>query len=350
MQTLSNLATSIFDQAKSHRSHANTGIDNTLEDGQLMLCFNALFHQCQITLHSMIVPVFSGTSIDEIISRETVRKSAEKVINHAHSYKTLLSPYLYAKGDITHVPPLVGYGAFITAMVLLTTEISSQAISLQAAYPGSHSESGRLSAVEAILSLLDALRKHWKPLQYPVSGFLLIIRRHCSNSMGLQYEKLSAGLQLTLSASQTHCGTATSESGTVARHSTRGLDRRSSTQIYNRRSVPVKINGVVGEEWVSSAHDSSAQSMRPLNGVPHHLANSPYRAGASETLTRPGAGDTHSDLNNVDDGSVDSSFMAPLSDVEEAAWYSLSFAEAGIEQFAGYEPLPLFQQGWRSFS
>lgn len=27
-------------------------------------------------------------------------------------------------------------------------------------------------------------------------------------------------------------------------------------------------------------------------------------------------------------------------------WYSLSFAEAGLEQFAGLEPSTLFQQGW----
>ena len=31
-------------------------------------------------------------------------------------------------------------------------------------------------------------------------------------------------------------------------------------------------------------------------------------------------------------------------------WYSLSFAEAGVEQFAGLEPFTLFQQGWSTFS
>lgn len=30
-------------------------------------------------------------------------------------------------------------------------------------------------------------------------------------------------------------------------------------------------------------------------------------------------------------------------------WYNLSFVEAGIEQFAGLEPLALFQQGWQTF-
>jgi hypothetical protein len=321
-----------------------------LEDGQLTLCFTALFHQCQITLHSMIVPVFSGRSMDGTISPETVRKSAEKVVSHAHSYKSLLKPYLYARGDITHVPPLVGYGAFITAMVLLTTEISSRAVSLQSAYPGSHSENGRLSAVEAILGLLGALRNHWRPLQYPVSEFLLTVRRHCSNFMGLQYEKLSASLQA-FSASQPLCETAASESGAVARHSTRGLRLRSSTQAYHRLSVSVGIDGVVGGEPVSSVRDSSARSTRHLNSIPRHLANSPRRAGgASESSTRPAAEDTYSDPNNVDDGSIDSTSMPPSLDVDDSAWYSLSFAEAGIEQFAGYGPLSVFQQGWRSVS
>lgn len=30
-------------------------------------------------------------------------------------------------------------------------------------------------------------------------------------------------------------------------------------------------------------------------------------------------------------------------------WYSLSFEEAGVEQFAGLEPSTLFQQGWSTF-
>ncbi|KAL2782713.1 hypothetical protein BJX66DRAFT_168680 [Aspergillus keveii] len=332
MQRLSNLATSIFDQAKS------TGIVDTPEkDEQIMICFNALFHQCQITLHSMIVPVFSGKSTsDGIISRETIRKSAEKVVHHAHSYATLLSPYLYAKGDITHVPPLVGYGAFIAAMVLLTMEVSWQAISLQTACPRSHRENERLSTVEAILGLLDALRKFWRPLQYP-------------------YEKLSSGLQTARSTSQAHRGTAATESGASARHSMRRLGRRSSpTQIFSARPVPVEINSAAGgEEWDSSVHHSPAQTTRPLNGTRDHLANTSEGTGASEIATRPAAArDAHSnpDPSGADDGSVGSPFMAPFSDVEDAAWYSLSFAEAGIEQFAGFEPLSLFQQGWRSFS
>ncbi|KAF9888941.1 hypothetical protein FE257_008110 [Aspergillus nanangensis] len=306
MESLSDLATSIFAQAESCRGNINTQTDVQFEDEQLMFSFKALFHQCQITLHLMIVPVFAGTSIGGAISPETVRNSAEMVINHAHSFKSLLSPYLYAKADITHVPPLVAFGAFITAMVLLTTEVSCQARCSQTAPPGRHNESGRLSAVEAILGLLDALRRHWKALQHP-------------------YEKLSAALKVTLSANQSHGKSGTMEHVTDARNTTRGFNRRSSAHAHPQLSDP-------GET------------------IAGHLAHSPYRAGMSEDVPRPAAGDTSIDIDNVDDEFADNLFMAPSSELHDTGWYSLSFAEAGIEQFAGYEPLSLFQGGWRAFS
>ena len=59
--------------------------------------------------------------------------------------------------------------------------------------------------------------------------------------------------------------------------------------------------------------------------------------------------ETNSAFNNVDSRCADSSLIAQLAVTEEDAWYSLSFAEAGIEQFAGYEPLPLSQRGWMNF-
>lgn len=34
----------------------------------------------------------------------------------------------------------------------------------------------------------------------------------------------------------------------------------------------------------------------------------------------------------------------------DSEWYGLSLVEAGVEQFAGYEPSSLFQQGWKTFS
>lgn len=169
MKTLSDLATSIFHTATYSKDKKTAEIDVCSENGRLMLFFNALFHQCQITLHSLIVPLFSGTSVNESICREIVRKSAESVMDHAQSFESLLTPYLYTKVDATHLPPLVGYGAFITAMVLLATEVSCQNKMPLETVTGRYRESRKLSAVEAILNLLDTLRSYWKALQHPVS-------------------------------------------------------------------------------------------------------------------------------------------------------------------------------------
>ena len=87
LKTLSDLATSTFHTATYSKDQETTEIDVCSENGRLILFFNALFHLCQITLHSLIVPLFSGTSVDESICRETVRKSAERVVNHAQSFE-----------------------------------------------------------------------------------------------------------------------------------------------------------------------------------------------------------------------------------------------------------------------
>lgn len=169
MKTLSDLATSTFHTATYSKDQRTTGINVCPENGRLILFFNALFHLCQITLHSLIVPLFSGTSVEESICRETVRKSAERVVNHAQSFESLLAPYLYTNVDATHLPPLVGYGAFITAMVFLATEVSCRSKTSLEVVTGIYKRSGKLSSVEAILSLLDTLQRYWKPLQHPVS-------------------------------------------------------------------------------------------------------------------------------------------------------------------------------------
>jgi hypothetical protein len=36
--------------------------------------------------------------------------------------------------------------------------------------------------------------------------------------------------------------------------------------------------------------------------------------------------------------------------IQGEAWYNLYFTEPGIEQFAGFQPLPFFDQGWSIFS
>ena len=169
MKTLSDLMMSIFHTAMYNKNQKTAEIDVCSENGCLMLFLNAFFHQCQITLHSLIVSLFSGMSIDESICHEIVRKSAESVMNHAQLFESLLISYLYTEIDVTHLPSLVGYDAFITVMILLTAEMSCQnKMSLETAM-GRYRESQKLSAVKVILNLLDTLQSYWKALQHPVS-------------------------------------------------------------------------------------------------------------------------------------------------------------------------------------
>lgn len=41
--------------------------------------------------------------------------------------------------------------------------------------------------------------------------------------------------------------------------------------------------------------------------------------------------------------------VSEISLPQDYDWYSLSFAAAEAEQFAGFEPYSLFQQGWQTF-
>jgi hypothetical protein len=170
---LTHLATSLFEDAVSLR---NSGYQNDLtsEVEDLLLVHDALYHQCQITTHSMAVPLFSGISTDPKIDIDTQRQSAETVTKHADLFHHLLEPYIYGRRHVSHLPPLVGYGAFVAGIVLLATEISCQ----NKKDNGPPTEAGkkgcRLAAVKSILHLLDNLRVYWRALQRPVSHVSLM--------------------------------------------------------------------------------------------------------------------------------------------------------------------------------
>lgn len=168
MEKLSHLATSLFDESVTLRNSGHRN-DSIPEDEVLLLVHDALYHQCQITAHWMIVPLFSGITSDPTIGIDKQRKSADTVVKHADLLERLLAPYLYGRSDISRLPPLVGYGAFVAGIVMLATEISCQ----NRVANGSFTEDGRngprLAAVRSILQLLDHLRVYWRALERPVS-------------------------------------------------------------------------------------------------------------------------------------------------------------------------------------
>lgn len=90
------------------------------------------------------------------------RTYAETVIRSANQFEQLLTPYLYGEMDVSHLPPLVGHGAFIVAMVFLVTELSSR----NRLDPATRAY--RVISMEAIRELLGTLRFYWRALESPV--------------------------------------------------------------------------------------------------------------------------------------------------------------------------------------
>lgn len=93
------------------------------------------------------------------------------------------------------------------------------------------------------------------------------------------------------------------------------------------------------------------QSIYPSYGQPRHWVTDQSTpeahtlAQGSSMIRNEGYG-----LQQPDIMGSGGSFTPLTSALQNENWYSLSFAEAGIEQFAGLEPSTLFQQGWRTFS
>jgi hypothetical protein len=123
-----------------------------------------------MALHSTVVPLFSGASLDPRAKPEEVRNSARKVLAYAQRFAALLDSYLEARLDVSHISPLVGYGAFITGGVIIAHEVATRKSRLSGdsfwspATPERHS----LSTVRAILDLLGTLSLYWRVLESPV--------------------------------------------------------------------------------------------------------------------------------------------------------------------------------------
>ncbi|OGM44855.1 hypothetical protein ABOM_006113 [Aspergillus bombycis] len=305
LQRLSQLARSIFEDEMSIRGLATSRSDQGTENTPLVLFISALYHQCQITLHSIIVPLFSGTHHGPTIDPEVVKQSAETVTQHAELFEALLSPYIYGQGDVTLLPPFVGYGAFIIGAVFLATEVSFQDKTSRRPVPGAHSESRRLSTVKGTLHLLNKLRFYWRALQ-------------------LSWEKLDAALQLHMSCHRP-------QRGSASPHAIRAPEPNPSepkSQLSDH--VP---EGSVNDEQPST-HEASVPSIGPSG---EHLH--PWATMSDNCI-----------FEQSDMETADMSFTTPSGVTQGYPWYNLSFAEAGIEQFAGLEPLHLFQQGCGFFS
>ncbi|QMW33489.1 hypothetical protein G4B84_008955 [Aspergillus flavus NRRL3357] len=341
---LSQIATALFDDAKPYRnsdSHphleSNYNRAQTPQDQQdLLIMHDALYHQCQISIHSMIVPLFSGIA-DEDTSEKTVeaadrRQSARTVAEHADLLRRLLEPYLSGQRHVSFLPPLVSYAAFVVGIVLLLMEISCPSRSsginvngLGVETCGNGNENGqscRLSAVQSILNLLDIQRVYWRALQRP-------------------WEILHTALQ-----------------GEFQKHSTRNLHQQANIgsnrpQAGNDKENPhMSAPGYcqvteppndqprpVASMVNDPAEDRPLSVVQPISRLATNVNDNGFEAAASEA-----------EASEAEANAIDPLFSGVNVDgPQDYDWYNLSFVEAGFEQFAGLELSALFQHGWQTF-
>ncbi len=147
-----------------------TSTNTAATDTHHFRTLDALYYMCQMALHSTVVPLFSGSSPDPGAKPEEVRNSAREVLTYAQRFAALLNSYL-PRLDVSHISPLVGYGAFITGGVIIAHEVAMRKScpSGDSLWSSAISERHGLSAVRAILDLLGALSLYWRVLQSPVS-------------------------------------------------------------------------------------------------------------------------------------------------------------------------------------
>ncbi|KAM3463206.1 hypothetical protein NHJ6243_003450 [Beauveria neobassiana] len=319
----SHLATILFQDATSTRDTYPQDYD-TIEAQNLCLFHDAVYHQCQIVLHSLIVPLFSGIPADRNIDnhRQEQIRAAETVMNHADLFARLLAPYLRGEEDVSRLPPLIGYGAFVVGMVFLSTE-AARRNQVTTEVPVDTDKNGdRLLVVRDIVRALDILRASWRALQQPAST---------ESDLGLRvvYVVLTGAVkwEVLSSALQPYSSKLSGPRHEQAPPGSKDQDLPKTTerpdQSANANNVPLQ-NPDTGGNMRNHTVDArnSAMSLNSdgfaLSGSIGNVANAPYT----------GQPDLFADSD----------------------WYGLSLAEAGVEQLVGCEPSSLFLQGWNTFS
>ncbi|KAE8379894.1 hypothetical protein BDV26DRAFT_279965 [Aspergillus bertholletiae] len=322
LQKLSHLARSIFENQVSSRDSTTSQSDHGMENAQLVFFINALYYQCQITLHSIVVPLFSGAHRGPAIDPNIVKQSAETVMRHAELFEALLAPYMYGDGDITLLQPFVGYGVFIIGVVFLATDVSFQDKAPRGSALRRHPESRRLSTVKRALHLLNKLRFYWRGLQH-------------------SWEKLDAALQLHLSCHRT-------QHQSAGPHTVRASGPNPSPL---KSQLPYPVPEGSADKEHSSAHKASGPMVDPSAEHLHSWASDQRTVDVDGMQQNPQATmSDHGIFEQSDMRTVDMAFTTPSTVTENYPWYNLSFAEAGIEQLADFDPLHLFQQGCGFFS
>ncbi|KAK8150174.1 hypothetical protein G3M48_003675 [Beauveria asiatica] len=306
----SHLATILFQDATSTRGSFPQDYD-TIEAQNLCLFHDAVYHQCQIVLHSLIVPLFSGIPADRNIDnhRQEQIRAAETVMNHADLFARLLAPYLHGEEDVSRLPPLVGYGAFVVGMVFLSTEAARRNQGTTEVPTDTDKHDDRLLVVRDI----------WEVLRSALQPYVSKLSKRTGPGNGMPPAKA----QLVSVVDSVEANAPSEQAPPASKDQGLSKTTERPDQSANAGDVPLQnldTDGNLGNHTVDAR--SSAMSLNSdgfaLGGSIENVPNGPYT----------GQPDLFADCD----------------------WYGLSLAEAGVEQLVGCEPSSLFLQGWNTFS
>ena len=164
----------------------------------------------------------------------------------------------------------------------------------------------------------------------------------------IQWEKLHAALQVDLPTYRRQPRSVAASKATMpATNAARAYDGNSLRPATP--SNPAQTRPIIGQQ--PDMRGRPDQSIHPSYEQPHHWVTD---RSTPEVHTFPqGSSIVRNegyDLQQPDIMGSHGPLLPHTSVLQDENWYSLSFAEAGIEQFAGLEPSTLFQQRWRTFS
>ncbi|KAF2098447.1 hypothetical protein NA57DRAFT_56118 [Rhizodiscina lignyota] len=168
IDTLADLADSIYQAPDSPaRGRTSVLIDQSerLDD---IVMFESLYHLCQMILHSIIVPRFSGIPLDPSVPNEYVQYRAETVVYHASMVAKMFDRHLAGRADVSTIPPVVGYAIFVAGSALLIFMSSKPRTETLHLRGEDYDLSGREAQVETLLLVLGILQQYWKILDGPL--------------------------------------------------------------------------------------------------------------------------------------------------------------------------------------
>lgn len=170
LRYLSGLARSVQESGPAPIARSTLRLNADSATLHRLLLIDALYHMCQMALHSSMVPYFSPSSDNSSINVNLVRTSIQSVLLHADSFATVLKSYM-DNFDASYICPLVGYGAYMAGAILIAVERSIHQGLLHrfGLAPTIMAAQDRIGTAKALAGILRTLCRYWTVLRIPAS-------------------------------------------------------------------------------------------------------------------------------------------------------------------------------------